>query len=140
METLLRLGFLGVLVAFLGICYQGMQRLTTYEPNQPVYSAPHVVPQYADTDQDGFVPAQGDPLYDQHYAQQVNLPNSEAVQGIANVQQIIADANYTQAQAEQIQVQTELMEQDAKMGIWGARVTAVIVIAVLLLIAAMIFR
>ena len=51
-------------------------------------TTPNQHPEYADSDGDGFVPAQGDPLYDEHYAKEVNGPNSEAKENLA-------DAGYT---------------------------------------------
>lgn len=140
METIIRLGFLGAIIAFLGICYTGIQRVTSYDPGGPVYSAPHVVPAYADTDGDGFVPAAGDPLYDEHYAEQVNLPNSEALQGLNQIPVLAAEANLINAEAARVRAEAEQIEQETKAGKFGAIVTLVIVGAVILLILAAIFR
>lgn len=57
-------------------------------------------PEYADTDGDGFVPAQGDPIWDEHYAKDVNDPNSQALDNLG-------DAAIKEAQAEYIEVQTK---------------------------------
>jgi hypothetical protein len=47
--------------------------------------------QYVAKPGDCFVPPQGDPLYDSHYAQEVNVPNCQAFKDQATAHQIDAD-------------------------------------------------
>ena len=63
-------------------------------------STPNMHPEYRDVDGDGFVPAQGDPLYDEHYAKDVNSPNADALD-------TLADSHYTEAEAERIRAETQ---------------------------------
>lgn len=56
---------------------------------------------YVAKDGDCFVPPQGDPLYDAHYAQEVNVPNCNAFL-------TQAEARYTQAQTRKENVETNL--------------------------------
>src|SRR3990172_4543846 len=69
---------------------------------------------------DCFVPPQGDPLYDEHYAKNVNVPNCQAFENQA-------DAKYTDAQTEKVQVET-------RQGIFGVLVVFGVVAATLILV------
>jgi hypothetical protein len=81
----------------------GIIRDVFQQPPSSAYgTTPNQHPEYADTDGDGFVPAQGDPLYDEYYAKNVNNPNSQALE-------TLGDAEINQAQAEQIRAETEQM-------------------------------
>lgn len=74
-------------------------------------------PEYADQNADGFVEPQGDPLWDAHYAQEVNEPNSEAKENLG-------DAALKEAQARNIQSQTNA--SNFTLWIFGAIVLGVI--------------
>lgn len=65
----------------------------------PTNTAPGFNPAYADTDGDGFVPAAGDPLYDEHYAKDVNNPNAQALDTLAEQEKKLAEAEWIQEQA-----------------------------------------
>lgn len=134
MPAIARLVFWGLVVFFILWC-QAQWKYIMSEAATTTYSAPHVIPEYADTDGDGFVPAQGDALYDAHYAQEVNVPNSEALQSLAQIPVAVSEAELLQAQAEQTAAETERIRQDTKMSLWGTRVIIAIAIAVILLIA-----
>ena len=69
---------------------------------------------------DCFVPPQGDPLYDAHYAQQVNTYNCEAFK--------------TQAQAKFIDAQTEQTRVNTLQGIMGVYLIFGIAAATLILL------
>jgi len=131
----------GTVIVFVGYCYANIRYALGYDTRNTVtYSAPHVISEYADTDGNGFVPAQGDPLYDQHYAQEVNVPNSEALQVLAQIPVAVAEANYTQAEADKLKAETERIRQDTKMSIWGTRVVLVVVIGFVLFIVYIILK
>lgn len=132
MPRIAQLGFWSLIVITFLICRNEWKQ--AMEGNVTTYSAPHVIPEYADTNQDGFVPAQGDPLYDAHYAEEVNKPNSEALQGLAQIPVAISEANLLQAQAEQTEAETERIRQNTKMSLWGTRVILAIVVTVVLLV------
>lgn len=71
---------------------------------------------------DCFVPPQGDPVYDQFYAQQVNPANCGAL-----VDQ--SQSRVNNAQAEQVHVETEKIFTEMVMNSIGAFVTMLIVVA-----------
>ena len=89
---------------------------------------PGTRPEYADSNEDGFVPAQGDPIWDEHYAKDVNDPNSQALENLGN-------AAIKEAQAEYIEVQAK-KEQQGMYLTYG--MFAAVILVLLVVVAAMI--
>jgi hypothetical protein len=81
--------------------------------------------EYRDDNRDGFVNPQGDPLYDEHYAKNVNVPNSQALE-------TLGDAAINQAQAQHIQAETQQLRVGTNL-----TYAILVVVAIILLIFVM---
>ena len=62
--------------------------------------------EYVPANGDCFVPPQGDPLYDEHYAKNVNTFNCDAVKTRSEAKNIDADTGKVQWQVKQSQIST----------------------------------
>lgn len=81
---------------------------------------------YVADDGDCFVPPQGDPLYDAHYAQEVNRPN--------------CDALVDQSTSKLLDAQTEKIETDTMAGVLGVYLILGVVLLVFILLGVAIFK
>src|SRR5690606_38532313 len=79
---------------------------------------------------DCYVPPQGDPLYDEHYANNVNVPNCSAFVDRGQAKVLEAQAEVVEAQAERIRTETNIQ----KIGV-NLFLLVLFCIAVLLLLA-----
>jgi hypothetical protein len=59
---------------------------------------------------DCYVPPQGDPLYDEHYANNVNVPNCSAFVDRGQAKVLEAQAEVVEAQAERIRTETNIQK------------------------------
>ena len=82
-------------------------------------TSPGTNPAYADRDGDCFVPAQGDPLWDEHYAQNVNPENCSAVESREQADLLIKEQQLREEEAKNLAAQTEQTR-------WGTRLILII--------------
>lgn len=90
-------------VVILAVIWYGYRAFTRWVFTQPPTYAdgttPNQHPEYKDVNGDGFVEAQGDPLYDAWYAQNVNPGNTGAKLTLAEEELTYAQADAVRAQA-----------------------------------------
>jgi hypothetical protein len=98
-EGFVKLGLVALLLAFLWAGGMIIRAVFQQPPTSVYGTTPNQHPEYRDADGDGFVPAQGDPLYDSWYAQQVNPGNTGSQLTLAQATETVSRAGLNESKA-----------------------------------------